>query len=72
MSWNPSPQVAAARDYANKFGGKQVIILTVFQSGQVGYASFGKTRKLCDDARDLANVVMAELEHEIERKALQL
>ena len=71
MAWNPSPQVAAARDYARKFGGKQVIILTVYRTGQVGYASYGETKALCDEARDFAEIAMAEIEHEIERKELR-
>ena len=69
MAWNPSPQVAAARDYARKFGGNRVIILTVYRNGQVGYASYGETMALCDEARDLAEVAMAEVEHELERRA---
>ena len=57
MAWNPSPEVAAARDFGEKFGDDQVIILRVnYTTRQMGYASWGKTRALCDDAERLAEL----------------
>ena len=54
MAWNPSPEVAAARDYAKKFGQDRVIIITVdHQTGTMGYVTYGKTRALCDDTQRL-------------------
>lgn len=48
MAWNPSPQVAAARDFGNRFGADRVIIFYTLPDGRVGYSSYGKTRALCD------------------------
>lgn len=57
MAWNPSPEVAAARDFGEKFGDTQVIILRINRvKGTIGYTSWGKTRQLCDDAKRLADV----------------
>jgi len=59
MAWNPSPEVAAARDFASRFGGEQVIILHLDRtSGRIGYASYGKSKRLCDDAKTLADVAL--------------
>jgi len=58
MAWNPSPEVAAARDFGNKFNAKQVIILYITETPQgdaIAYASYGKTRKLCDGAVPIAD-----------------
>lgn len=56
MAWNPSPEVAIARDYAKKFGQKRVIIL--FDDGErCGYTSYGETRALCDSAKRIAEHV---------------
>ena len=55
MAWNPSPKVAAARDFGKKFNQDIVIILHVSKDGQIGYASYGKTRPLCTAARQLAD-----------------
>lgn len=50
MAWNPSPQVAIARDFATKFGKEQVVILSI-GDGLLEYASFGKDKSLCDEAK---------------------
>ncbi len=66
MAWNPSPQVAAARDYGTKFGCKQVIVYFVQDDGRVGYASWGKTRELCASAKVIADNVFDMVEYEVE------
>ena len=51
MAWNPEPEVAAARDYAKKFNQEQVIIFHIDKDGRFGYASYGKTKKLCGETK---------------------
>lgn len=55
MAFNPSPKVAAARDFGRKFKAKQVIILFVTEDNKFGYASYGKTKNLCHETRRLAD-----------------
>lgn len=54
MAWNPAPEVAAARDFGARFGAERVVILYALPDGRIGYASYGKTRKLCDATKDVA------------------
>lgn len=69
MAWNPSPEVAAARDYGRKFGADQVIILHVnTRTGAMGYASYGATRKLCDDTKELADVAYGAMANHMTRE----
>lgn len=50
MAWNPTMEVALARDAAKKLGdAPRCIILWTSPSGMVGMASYGKTRALCAD-----------------------
>lgn len=57
MAWNPSPQVAVARDAAQKLGKladgqvAKCIVLYETDDGRFGYASYGRTPNLCRDAR---------------------
>lgn len=54
MAWNPSPEVAAARDFAKKFDKRRVIIL--YEShGQFGYTSYGETLPLCASAERIGD-----------------
>ncbi len=55
MAWNPSPQVAVARDAATKLGADRAVIVYTTASGQLGYASFGVTKALCGNAKKLAD-----------------
>lgn len=54
MAWNPSPKVADCRAIADKWNVQQVIIFAV-QDGILEYASFGKTKVLCDETKRLAD-----------------
>ena len=56
MAWNPSPQVAIARDYAKKFNQEQVVILAIDEHDNLSYASYGKSKKLCDGAEKIADI----------------
>jgi hypothetical protein len=62
MAWNPSPEVAAARDFGKKFGADQVIVLFRLADGRLGYASYGKTRALCDATKELADAALEAVE----------
>ena len=57
MAWNPSPQVAIARDAAGKLGANRVVIVYTNDKGQIGYASYGDTRSLCDQTKRLADTL---------------
>ncbi len=55
MAWNPSPKVSDCRDIARKWNVDQVIILAINQENQtLEYASYGKTKTLCDQTKRLA------------------
>lgn len=61
MAWNPSPEVAVARDAGVKLarlaggGVAQVVILYVTDAGQLGMVSYGRTKELCADAKVLGD-----------------
>ena len=55
MAWNPTPEVAAAREFARKFGADRVVILYTTAAGPMGYASYGETKALCADAKRLGD-----------------
>jgi hypothetical protein len=54
MAFNPSPQVAVARDYGQRFGYDQVIIIGIIGE-TITYTSYGKTKDLCTKARQFAD-----------------
>lgn len=57
MAWNPSPQVAAARDIGRRFKRPQVIIIMLDQEiGEIELATYGETRELCREAGKLGDV----------------
>lgn len=60
MARNPSPKVAQARDTGAKFGKDMVIILMVDSEG-IEYASWGRTKSLCDVAGALAETAFDAL-----------
>ena len=64
MAWNPSPKVAAARDFGEKFKAKQVIVLFVTED-KMGVVSYGRTRALCNDAKRLGDRVYDALSEAI-------
>lgn len=55
MSFNPAPQVAMARDFAKKFRKEQVVILSI-DGDKLEYASYGRNKPLCDEAKKLGDV----------------
>jgi hypothetical protein len=62
MPWNPSPQVAAARDAAKALGADRVVIVFTTPEGRFGYASFGRDKALCANARKLGDRLYEEVE----------
>ena len=55
MAWNPSPKVKIARDFSNKFNKKMVIIFSIDDENQLEYASYGRDKSLCDNAKQIAD-----------------
>lgn len=55
MAWNPSPEVAVARDAAKKLGNAGMcIVLWIDDEGEhIGMASYGKDRQLCAAAGNI-------------------
>lgn len=56
MAWNPSPEVAVARDAANRLNADRCIVIWTTAAGQIGMASFGQTKALCANAGKLGDV----------------
>lgn len=69
MAWNPTPEVAAARDFAAKFGCDRVIILFTTPAQKMGFASYGATTALCDETKTLADRAYDAVFQEFHRKA---
>lgn len=57
MAWNPSKEVAVARDAAKALGDAPVcVVLWLNNDGtKLGMASFGKTKALCGYAKELGD-----------------
>jgi hypothetical protein len=55
MAWNPSPEVAVARDAAKQLGNASMcVVLWIDERGEkIGMASYGKTRSLCETAKGI-------------------
>ena len=55
MAWNPSKEVAVARDAAKQLGDASMcVVLWIDETGEhIGMASYGKTRSLCDTAKGI-------------------
>ena len=56
MAFNPSPQVAQARYFSERFKKKQVIILSIDDDERLEYASYGRDKPLCHTAKILADI----------------
>jgi len=64
MAFNPSPKVAAARDFANKFDKKMVIIFSVNDDLSIEYASYGANKNLCSTAKTIGDFLFKKVEEE--------
>ncbi len=74
MAFNPSPKVAAARDMAEKFDKRAVIVLMIGMDNDGGttleYASYGKTKDECDFTKVLAGRAYEHLAEDIANAAV--
>lgn len=74
MAWNPSPEVAAARDAASKLNAGAAIILYWTGKGHVGMASYGKNTKCCKVAGligdELFDHIIKQSEDELSRPSV--
>ena len=50
MAFNPSPEVAVARDAAKKLDATMCIVLYVTKDNKLGMASYGQNKNLCEYA----------------------
>ncbi len=68
MAFNPSPKVAAARDYGRKYG-KDVVVIVSFDEnfGRYEIVSWGKNRELCQNGK----IIGDELEKAVKELELQ-
>jgi len=58
MAWNPSPKVAAARDFGKKFNYDKVYIIAANETeGSFEITSYGETKKKCGEAKICANQI---------------
>jgi len=56
MAWNPSPKVAAARDFADKFKKQQVIIIALdLEANTLEATTYGETKQLCTATKRLGD-----------------
>lgn len=57
MAWNPSKEVAVARDAAKALDNAPMcIVLWVTKDAKVGMATYGKTKELCRRAKEIGDV----------------
>jgi hypothetical protein len=70
MAWNPSPEVAVAREAAKKLDAPQCIVLWINRDGtRLGMASYGETKALCAEAGKIGTAAhKAAMQAEIERR----
>ena len=74
MAWNPSPQVQVARDAAASMSGihkmtvDRAVVVYTLENGQIGYASYGKDKLLCLEAKCLADAMMLAANEYFERQ----
>ena len=66
MAFNPSKEVAAARDFAKKFNKRQVVIIYV-DDEKFGYSSYGATKAECNKARKLADELYCSTEEYLQK-----
>ena len=68
MAFNPSPKVSEARDLAKKYGKTKVIIFMIDDDkGTMEYASFGKDKAMCSDAKMLADLAYKAIHDHLSR-----
>ena len=72
MAWNPSPEVAALRDYSKTFGDDYLILVHInTATNKLGFVSYGATKAKCKRAAELAEVARRAVENEIIAEGLE-
>jgi hypothetical protein len=62
MAWNPSPEVAVARDYGKKFDYNKVYIIAINETtGKFEVVSYGATKRECDEAKKCADIIFEKI-----------
>lgn len=69
MTWNPEPQIAAARDFARQFKADRVMIVYTTRAGQLHAATYGETKALCRDAKSLGDLAFDAVLNDFEHRA---
>lgn len=64
MAWNDNPQVRDLAKWAKKFGYNRVVAI-VFTDAQFGYVSYGKTARLCDEAKKIGDQIYDKIRNNI-------
>lgn len=59
MAWNPSPEVAVARDAARKLGANRCVVIFI-KDENFGMASYGETKKLCEWTKGMGDALFEE------------
>lgn len=67
MAWNPSPEVAIARDAAKRLGDADqcIVIYLNWERGMIGMATYGKTPSLCREAKSLGDVAFVAINNAV-------
>ena len=61
MAWNPSPEVAAVRDAANKLKSPFAVVIYLNENGStINMASYGKNMALCDQAGKFGDYLLEQ------------
>jgi len=62
MAWNPSPEVAIARDFGTKFNYDKVYIIGLNErKAGFGVISYGKTKEKCKEASKAADRIYEQI-----------
>jgi len=77
LAWNPTPEVAVARDAARILADladdaiDMLVIVYVTQGGKLGYVSYGHDAARCAEAKKLAEVLYAATQkrYDVSKKA---
>jgi hypothetical protein len=55
------PMIPDARELSVKYGLDQVVVISIKQSGQAHYASYGKDRQHCKEAQALGDAILEKV-----------
>ena len=63
MAWNPSPEVAVARDFGKKFSYNKVYIIGVNEDkGKFEVVSYGENKQQCSEAKKCADKIFENIQ----------